>query len=308
MKENRELYLTHRPKFFCEMTGQEAAISTLEGMVRKGRTPHTVLFSGGSGVGKTSMARILAASVDCFGDDLVEVNCADFTGVDVVREIRNQINTFAMFGKSRVWIIDEVHSISKAAQQAFLKILEETPDHVYFFLCTTDPGKLLETIRTRCTEIKLSSIPADLLEKRVREVAKKEKIQLTDEVVERITEVSEGSLRKALVLLNQIMYLDSEQERLDAILPSDAKRKATELFYLLLNGKTKWPDVIKLLKSIEEEPETLRRIVLGCATAEMNKNKNLDKAFLVLVAFENDFFASNKAGLYRACFEVIRGG
>src|SRR5688572_25883760 len=140
-----ELYKKFRPKTLKGVVGQEGAVSSLQSMIDKGRLPHTILFSGPSGCGKTTIARILKGILECSDLDFFEINCADFKGIDMVRDIRRYVGIPPLHGKSRVWLIDEAHQLTKDAQNAFLKLLEDTPKHAYFMLATTDPQKLLPT-------------------------------------------------------------------------------------------------------------------------------------------------------------------
>ena len=153
-----ELYKKYRPKNFKRIVGQPTITEQLTSMTRSNQFPHSSLFSGPSGCGKTTLARIMRNKLDCGDQDFQEVNCADFRGIDMVRDIRNRMNLAPIGGECRVWLIDEAHQLSSQAQNAFLKILEDTPSHVYFMLATTDPQKLIPTIRTRCAEFKVSSL------------------------------------------------------------------------------------------------------------------------------------------------------
>ena len=128
----QELYKKYRPKSFDRVNGQEAAIKSLSTFVEKGKIPHAILFTGPSGSGKTTLARIITKHLECGFSDFQELNCADLTGIEEVRKIRQRMNYACMGGKSRVWIIDEAHKLSNAAQNAFLKMLEDTPKPVSY--------------------------------------------------------------------------------------------------------------------------------------------------------------------------------
>jgi DNA polymerase-3 subunit gamma/tau len=163
MSDNQvtELYRKYRPKSFRGIVGQDTAVDTLRGWLEKSKVPHAILFTGNSGCGKTTLARILAKKLNCLPPrDLVEINAADFNGIDTVREIRRAASSGSIMGReySRCWIIDEGQQLSTAAQQGLLKLLEEAPAYAYFFLCTTDPQKIIPTIKNRCSEIKINSV------------------------------------------------------------------------------------------------------------------------------------------------------
>jgi DNA polymerase III subunit gamma/tau len=193
-----ELYKRYRPKTLKGVVGQDGPVSSLQRLIDKDRMPHAILFTGPSGSGKTTIGRILKDVLQCGDADFVELNCADFKGIDNVREIRRFSGMAPMDGKCRIWLIDEAHKMTNDAQNAFLKLLEDTPKHVYFMLATTDPQKLIKTIHTRCTEVKLSVLKAPDLERILRRVIDKEDLKVSDEVVDEIVEAADGSARQSL--------------------------------------------------------------------------------------------------------------
>tara|TARA_R110002020_G_scaffold12409_5_gene45482 strand:+ start:2941 stop:3855 length:915 start_codon:yes stop_codon:yes gene_type:complete len=303
-----ELYKKHRPRNFSRIVGQPGIIEQLTSMAAKDQFPHASLFSGPSGCGKTTLARIMKSKLDCGDQDFAEVNCADFRGIDMVRDIRNRMNLAPINGDCRVWLIDEAHQLSSQAQNAFLKILEDTPRHVYFMLATTNPQKLIATIRTRCAEFKVTPLghkeAADLL----AVVCEKEEITLTEDVIDCLVNHGDGSPRKLLVLLDGIRHLDGEEDQLESIRNSDAKREAIELARALFYPDSTWNDVRVLLSKLTEEPESLRWMVLGYANSVLLKGgQQAPKAYLIIEAFRENFYDSKKAGLSAACWEVISG-
>lgn len=299
-----ELYKIHRPKTFKRVKGQEGAVRMLQTMLEKNRVPHTILFSGPSGCGKTTLARIMQTKLDISDTDFQEINCADFRGVDMVREIRDRMGLAPIGGKARGYLIDEAHKLTGDAQNAFLKILEDTPDHVYFFIATTEPNKLIPTIRTRSTEVKLKGFAEQTLEELLTEVSAREKIVIPAAVLAALVEHSEGSARKALVLLHQVAGIDDEKEMLSAVETSDSKTQAIELARNLLKGSP-WKVIAGILRTLDDEPESLRRMVLGYASAVLLNSAN-PRALAIIDCFERNFFDSGKAGLIAACFAVSR--
>lgn len=307
-----ELYKKYRPKKLEDIIGQPEAVHVLAEMIESNRVPHSIIFSGGSGVGKTTLSRILARMLGCSFDDYDEINASESRGIDTIREINSCMGLSPLHGKCRVWCLDEAANLTRRssggdAQTALLKILEDTPSHVYFFLCTTNPEELIPTIHTRCTEIKLKSLlPGDLI-KLLHRVYDGEGKKLSDEVTNRIVEASEGSARKALVLLHQVIGLKSEEEQLEIIQKPSVRRQAFDIVKCLLWEKSSWSDVVKILQDVEEDPESIRRLVLANATKEMlRKGGKSARAYLVIMAFENSFFSSGKSGLVRACYEVLQ--
>ena len=303
-----EIYKRRRPKTFKAMFGQEEAIEQLKEFDRKKNYPHTILFTGPSGVGKTTLARIVANKLGCKGLDLTEMNCATDRGIDTIREIERTVNLFPMESKVRYYIVDEVHQWTPQAQDAVLKILEDTPQHGYFALCTTDPQKLKKTIITRSTVIKLSLLSSATLCELVSTIARKEKTKLADDVVERIADAAEGSARKALVILNAVIGIKKEEKQLRIIDSFDLEKKAENLVRMLLRGRgAKWNEIAKELKTIEDEPETVRRKVLGYCAAILLSGKPDPLAAFIIEEFSDPFYDSGKAGLVRACWRTVEG-
>lgn len=303
-----ELYKKYRPKTLEQLLGQDGAVKALNTLIEKKKIPHSILITGPSGCGKTTIARILRRKVHCGETDFTEVNCADFRGIDMVREIRQRMMLAPISGKSRVWLIDEVHQLTPAAQDAFLKLLEDTPRHVYFILATTDPHKLKATIKTRCHDIAVKALSAKVLEQLVLRTAEAESIELADEVVDSLVAHSEGSARKVLVLLHSVLDIEDSEEQLQAIESSDVKAQAIEVAKLLMNPRTQWSAIAKVLKGLDDEAEAVRWLVLGYASSVLlGGGKMAPRAYVIINAFRDNFFDSKKAGLAAACYEVVVG-
>ena len=299
-----ELYRKYRPKKFKQMFGQEAAIKVLEGHVRKRTVPHFMLFTGNSGCGKTTAARILCTLLEAdLNLDVFEENAAIDGGIDFVRKIRSRVGA-APYGKYRIWIIDECHQLTKAAQESFLKLLEDTPDWVYFIFCTTDPGKLIATIKSRSTQIQFKPVSSSDMSDLLDSIASRVKISISDEVKEKIFEVSGGAPRKALVLLNSIKHIKKEKDQLNAIQSQDAEKQAIDLCRLLMSNSPSWKEIASILKNITEEPETVRRIVLGYANT-VALNSGMPKAFTIIDCFSQNYYDVGKAGLTWSCRQFL---
>lgn len=298
------LYSKHRPRKLDQVVGQPEAVEMLQGLLNGGGIPPAVLFTGGSGVGKTTLARILLRHVGCDRSHFVEINAAESRGIDTVRDIQARMPYRPLTGKSRVWLIDESHRLTPDAQSALLKILEDTPEWCRFFLATTDPQKLLKTILTRCTQIRLKDIGIPDLRELCSAVTGKENLKVGGAVLDRIAEVAEGSARKALVLLEQIAGITGEENQLNAVQKEDSRRQAIELCRTLMSNAPKWKDVAAILKGIDEDPESIRRMVLAYATTKL-LNSGSPQAASVLMFFQSNYFDSGRAGLVASCWETV---
>ncbi|MHC1623170.1 MAG: AAA family ATPase [Candidatus Methanospirareceae archaeon] len=500
-----ELYKRYRPAKFADLVGQSSAVQVLTDLGRKGSIPHTILLSGPSGVGKTTIARILRRKLHCSDVDFSEVNVADFRGIDMVRDIRSHMSLSPCGGKCRMWLIDECfssdtliqsadgpvvissvkkgqlvhniqgvtrvqhvfrnrvalnrvvklrfddgkilyttkqhrfltsvgwveaqslqsklcelggfyqnkeekqgrlssllqgryrqskieggdrgrwertsvekeylarceedptsqpvrvesievyqqgsndesfrgvigdrerdqgfvefydlqveghpsyfaeglavhncHKLTSDAQDAFLKLLEDTPKHVYFVLCTTEPQKLKKTIKTRATHVVLKQINAKELQTLLLKVIGEEQCDVSEDVVDKIIQFSDGSARKALVLLEQVMGIAEESDQLEAIASSAVEKEAIELARLLINPRTRWPELARVLKALQEQgqdAESLRWMVLGyCKSVMLGGGKLTGRACAVIDEFRDDFYSCKWAGLVAACYEII---
>jgi DNA polymerase-3 subunit gamma/tau len=206
------LYRKYRPKSFDEVLGQDHIVGILKNAVKLGRISHAYLFSGPRGTGKTSIARILAKEAGCSDMDLIEIDAASSRGIDEIRALRESVHFTPLHGKVKVYIIDEVHMLTKEAFNALLKTLEEPPSHVIFILATTETEKVPETIISRCQNFTFYKIPENVLRKSVIEIAKNEGFDIDDEAAGLIALSSEGSFRDSQGLLDQILSLGDKNK------------------------------------------------------------------------------------------------
>jgi len=221
-------YLTYarrfRPRAFDEVVGQPGAIGTLRNALSQDRVSHAYLFCGPRGTGKTTTARILAKALNCeqgptpepcgkcdacAGEtggslDVVEMDAASHRGVDDIRELREGVWGSTLGARFRVYIIDEVHMLTTEAFNAFLKVLEEPPEHVKFVLCTTDPQKMPETVRSRCQRLDFRRLTVEDVVSRLEQIATQEGLEVAADALREVARHSAGGLRDAEVLLEQL--------------------------------------------------------------------------------------------------------
>lgn len=204
--------------------------------------------------------------------------------------------------------VHNCHRLTSDAQASLLKLLEDPPGHVYFMLATTDPSKLLETIRTRCTEVAVKAITDGDLRNLVVEVAGKESVEIQETVLDKIVELAGGSGRKALVLLHQVIGLEVEEDRLEALESARGKEQAIELARALL-GKKPWSEVSALLKGIPDDPEGLRRMIFSYAGSVLLNGGKAPRAAFLMEEFRDPFFDAGTARgmLTLACYRTTVG-
>jgi len=307
---NLPLHTKYRPPNFDTFVGNDSVVSSLISILtRKEGQPRTFLFQGPSGCGKTTIARIMKSYLECSDEDFHEYNAANTRGIDTIREIRSTAEYKPWLGKVKIYLLDEVHKLTNDAQNAVLKLLEDTPEHVRFVLCTTDPEKLLKTIRTRCTTFQVSALPKRSIIKLLKTVCIDEGVVVNsgfEKVLEEIARVSEGLPRKALVLLDQVIDLNDE-DALKAIEKVTLNESTTiELCRLLIeNIPNKWNQMAAMLKSLDEEPESVRYAILGYL-ASVLLNKGEIKIAQLISIFSESFMYSGRAGLIAACFLACR--
>ena len=300
------LYLKYRPKTLDELRGNSGIASALDGMLTNKETcPHSFLLHGPTGCGKTTLGRIIAKGLGAVGSDFREIDSADFRGIDSVREIRKLCQFSPMQGEVSIWLLDEIHKMTGEAQNALLKILEDPPGHVYFILCTTEPQKLLPTIRGRCSQFQIEVLNDAQLLRLLKTTVREEGESLEEEIYEQIIQDSLGHPRNALQILEQVLHADPEQRLAIAKQTAEEQSQSIELCRALLSGAN-WKVVSNILTGLKtQEPEGIRRQVLGYAQAVLLKADN-EQAGLILEEFMEPNFTNGFPQLVFSCYSVIK--
>ena len=301
-----ELYRKYRPQSIDEMVGNESTIKAVKKELENGS--HVFLFTGNAGCGKTTLARIIAKEVGAGDLSIKEINSAENRGIDTAREVQEQMRYLPSDGGALVWIFDECHQWLAPVQNAFLKAFEDTPDHVYFFLCTTDPQKLIKPLVSRCSVVAMKPLSNEEMTYLLKRTARAEGKRVTPEVVNAICEQAEGGSRKALKLLAKVLYLDSEEEQLEVLSAGEDENAETiELCRCLLSQGCNWARIAEILKDLDmSEPERIRQAVMGYMNSVLLKGKMNNNAVCALQAFgANPTFNNGKFQITIACLDFL---
>lgn len=249
------LYRKYRPETFKDVVGQDHIISVLTQAVSDEKIGHAYLFHGSRGTGKTSIARIFARAIGTTQNDLYEIDAASNTSVEDIRELTEAVNTVPLESKYKVYILDEVHMLSKAAFNAFLKTLEEPPKHVVFILATTEIEKIPETILSRCEVYTFKKPSVDILSKVVLSVAKKEDVEIKSDAADLIALLGDGSFRDTLSTLQKVISSLGEKvltrEKVEEVTNAPKSVLVHSFVSALLHGKAQ--DAVTALHTAESD-------------------------------------------------------
>lgn len=257
------LYLKYRPKDFNEIIGNENNKIILNGFLKQEEIPRTYLFYGAKGHGKTTFARIMAEKLNC-NNNIFEINGSNNTGVDTSRQIEEYSQFRPLDGSNKAFILDEYHMATKNAQNSLLKVLEDTPKGVYFFICTTDPQKLLSTIISRCKKIEVENITVRNIYPYLINISIKENNEISKSVARKISETCKGDIREALNILEKVMQFKDEEIQLKIANEGIIESKQVIDLCRKLNQNSTWNEIKEILKKLQnDDPEKIRRIIIS---------------------------------------------
>lgn len=302
------LYRKYRPQKLDEIAGQEVVVKILKNAIKKDKISHAYLFCGPRGTGKTSIAKILAKTINCEhledfvpcdqcssctqinnknSNDIIEIDAASNNGVDEIRELKNKINLVPNTSKYKVYIIDEVHMLTLGAFNALLKTLEEPPKHAIFILATTEPHKIPITILSRCQRLDFKKISQKDVVGRLKIICEKENITIEEEALVQIAKLCDGGMRDSIGMLDKLVsYCDENinlddvndingiitKEELKQFIQMIINKSYKEIFEFIdeLNNKGK-----NFVKIIDELIEYLRNVLVDNVTNLQNNNLNI---------------------------------
>lgn len=299
--KNQPLHVKYRPKGLSEIIGHKSIIKSLEAMLKSPTCNHTFLFTGNSGCGKTTLARIMAKEVGCSETNIIEVDAATNTGIEATKELISTL-IYKGFGDqpNKAIIIDECHALSKAAWQALLKITEEPPSHVYFFLCTTEDNKVPKTIQTRSASYHLKPIDDKSMHAFLTNIVFKEDLKFTPSTIQAIVEASEGSPRQALVFLSKLLSCGDDKEAKLLLEQPLEDAQVIDLCRLLVNNKLDWQTLTDTLKLLEDtNAENIRIVIvnyLNSCLLNSKSDKQVPKLLDMLASFSKPCISTDKLG------------
>lgn len=298
----------YRPSDWKDVVGQDLQVKSLRNALSR-NSNHTYLFTGPSGTGKTTLARLAAKEVNVSAYELVEIDAASKTGIDDIREVLESNLYRPMGGGNKAIILDECHALSKSAIQALLKATEEPPDWLYWFLCTTEPGRVIKTLQTRCFRCDLKPVKSKDLQRLLLDICKNEKIKLSTDIVDLCVQGSDGSPRQAIANLAVCSVATSMEEAEELLQKEVEASEAIDLARLLVK-RVSWRELQGCLQKLKDNnPESVRHIVRAYLTTVVLNAKNEDSAgacLEILDCFSQPFnSADGISPLVLACGKAV---
>lgn len=301
----------YRPQRLEDVVGQEATVRALSGVVRRGGS-RTFLFSGPSGVGKTTLARITARMLGCVDRNVIDIDAATNTGIDAMRQVQ-ELTRYTPIGKDK-WrglVIDEAHMLSKAAWNSLLKVTEKPPEYVAWFFCTTEIAKVPKTIRTRCASFILKPVSEAQLRELFARVAAAEKIRMEREVRDVVIREAEGSPRQMLSNMEVCADARDRKEASELLRVAQESEGVVELCQFLIRGGS-WARAAGLLDKLADEgAESVRIAVcnyIGGALRRAKTDREAGHLLGVLDEFSQPYGTAERAMLALSVGRVLFSG
>ena len=317
------LYRKYRPKDFSEIAGESDIVKTLKNSLDNDRISHAYLFSGPRGVGKTTSARLIAKGVNCLKNgissspcnecencreidngsfiDLIEIDAASNRGIDEIRELKDKINYQPSKGRKKIYIIDEVHMLTKEAFNALLKTLEEPPEHVIFILATTEPDKILPTIISRCQRYDFKSLTYTEVKDKLSEICCGENVEIDEGSLGLIYESSGGSMRDAISILERVIitYLGEkiDEDKCSKVIGITSKTLLKEFLGIVKGNRVSegavfldklWLDSLDIEKFFKDFGKYIKNLVLSGEMEAEEGLKIIGNIFDSLNKFKNE--------------------
>jgi DNA polymerase-3 subunit gamma/tau len=307
-RRDGDLCKAYRPQTFSEVVGQSSIVKSLKNGVRSDNHSQCYLFMGERGCGKTTLARIVGKALNCqhleeSGDpccecascigistenyiDFKEINASDQNGVNEIRKIAQEMRVRPLFGKVRAYLLDEAHRLTVEAQNALLKNTEDMSEGVYIFLCSTEPKKIIKTLRDRCETYDFKLLKREEIKYLVQTVGVFEGFYPTDTVLNAIIDVSDNRPRNALKTLQKVLNISkednlNEREILDLIGATDNEDKNILDLCRLLSSKkyVNWDFIMSTYKKIDIDKEAMRLVIAGWFRSKLERSKNKEDAY-----------------------------
>jgi len=289
---------TYRPQSFDEVVGQDHIVEALKKAIQNDRIAHAYIFSGTRGTGKTSLARIFARAIGTSERDLYEMDAASNRGIDEIRALRDELHSLPFESKYKVYIVDEVHMLTKEAFNALLKTLEEPPKHVVFILATTEFEKLPDTIVSRCQAFSFKTPAAPLIKEMVARAAQKEKVSLEPAAAELIALLASGSFRDAYGILQKTLTATGQPKLTldDVASVTGAPRSSLLLDVLAHTAKGDLGEALATVRALAEHGNDMR-FVLTLLLRMVRAVLLLREAPTLKVALQDEFSEEEFAAL-----------